>query len=471
MGASRGCGRIDHAELAECPSGEDPSNGASPILPDPLEAPGIELFVILAALAASAAFAALEGALAAFGDVRLIAAEEEGGRNGATASRILAQRRTLMMRLFTGRLAFLVTAVGMTVCLTVPLGPWWITVASLAGLAFLYAALAVGLGVFARARAAKWTLPMARVLRPLELLVWPLAAPLVMLAEFLERRFPPAELPQGDGDHAVREVEHMIEQREESGSIPEDFAELLLSVLEFKDTVAREVMVPRTQMKAIEIETTVEEALSIIVESGHSRYPVYRDRIDQIEGILYAKDLFRIVKSSLGNGQPRDDLQRSLDRIIRRPVFFVAETHKIGQLLREMQSRRFHLAVVVDEFGGTSGIVTLEDILEEIVGDIRDEHDSEDALVQELGEGWLVDASISIYDLGEILDVDFEEDEGDYDSLGGMLVELADGVPRVGEAVDAHGYRFLVREADERHVTRVEVRRAPQGGPVEAAAE
>src|SRR5690606_31391827 len=135
-------------------------------------------------------------------------------------------------------------------------------------------------------------------------------------------------------------------------------------------------------------------------------------------------------------------------------------------------SRRFHLAIVVDEFGGTSGIVTLEDIVEEIVGDIRDEHDAEDALVEELAEdGWLVDASISIYDLGEILDVDFDEDEGDFDSLGGMLIELADGVPEVGEAVDAHGYRFLVREADERHVTRVEIRRAPAGGPVEAAAE
>lgn len=397
--------------------------------------------------------------------MRLIAAQEEGGRDGATATRILNERRALATRLFTGRLALLVTAVGLTVRFSSALGPWWITAASLAGLAFAYAMLAVGLGAFARARAATWTLPMARVLRPLELLVWPLAAPLAAVAKFLEDRFPAAEPPQGDDDHAVREVEHMIEQREESGSIPEDFAELLLSVLEFKDTVAREVMVPRTQMKAIDIDTSIDEALDVIVQGGHSRYPVYRDRVDQIEGILYAKDLFRLLR----NGDR--EKHRSLDRIIRRPVFFVAETHKIGQLLREMQSRRFHLAIVVDEFGGTSGIVTLEDILEEIVGDIRDEHDTEDPLVQELGDGWLVDASISIYDLGEILDVDFEEDEGDYDSLGGMLIELADGVPQVGEAVDAHGYRFLVRDADERHVTRVEVQRAPEGGPVEAAAE
>src|SRR5690606_22465474 len=187
----------------------------------------------------------------------------------------------------------------------------------------------------------------------------------------LDRRFPPAE-PPADDDHAVREVEHMIEQREESGSIPADFAELLLSVLEFKDTVAREVMVPRTQMKAIEIDTSIDEVLDIIVREGHSRYPVYRDRPDHIEGILYAKDLFRILK----NGER--DKHHSLHRIIRRPVLFVAETHKTGRLLREMQARRFHLAIVVDEFGGTSGIVTLEDILEEIVGEIRDEHDTEE---------------------------------------------------------------------------------------------
>jgi len=396
-------------------------------LSEPLEGPGLELIAILAALAAGAALAALDGALAAFGEVRLLGAQEEGGRDGRTAARILAERRSLATRLLTGRIVLLVTAVGLTVHLTSPLAPWWITALSLTGLVFFYASLSVALGAIARARAATWALPLSRVLRPLELVMWPVAAPLAAMAKFLERRFPAAEPEEGD-DHAVREVEHMIEQREESGSIPEDFAELLLSVLEFKDTVAREVMVPRTQVKAIEIDTSLDEVLDIIVKGGHSRYPVYRDRVDQIEGILYAKDLFRILKSSLAPRGTRDsgerEAYRSLDRIIRRPVFFVAETHKIGQLLREMQSRRFHLAIVVDEFGGTSGIVTLEDIVEEIVGDIRDEHDAEDALVEELAEnGWLVDASISIYDLGEILEVDFDEDEGDYDSLGGMLIE------------------------------------------------
>lgn len=435
-------------------------------MPTPLEGPGLELIAIALAIAAGAALAALEGALAAFGEVRLLAAQDAGGRDGRTATRILDERTSLNTRLLTGRIIALAAAVGVTVHLTAPLGPWWVTAIVLAAVALLYATLAVGLSAIARARAATWTLPMARALRPIELCVWPLAAPLSALAKLLDRRFPPAEPPRDD-DHAVREVEHMIEQREESGSIPEEFAELLLSVLEFKDTVAREVMVPRTQMKAIDIDTSIDEVLEIIVREGHSRYPVYRDRADHIEGILYAKDLFRIMQ----NGER--EKHQSLHRIIRRPVFFVAETHKIGQLLREMQSRRFHLAIVVDEFGGTSGIVTLEDILEEIVGEIRDEHDTEEPMVQEIAAGrWLVDASISIYDLGEVLDVDFEEDEGDYDSLGGMLVELADRVPQVGESVRAHGYDFVVREADERHVTRVEVGRAPPAdGTVSAAAE
>lgn len=435
-------------------------------MPTPLEGPGLELIAIALAIAAGAALAALEGALAAFGEVRLLAAQDAGGRDGRTATRILDERTSLNTRLLTGRIIALAAAVGVTVHLTAPLGPWWLTAIVLAAVALLYATLAVGLSAIAKARAATWTLPMARALRPIELCVWPLAAPLSALAKLLDRRFPPAEPPRDD-DHAVREVEHMIEQREESGSIPEEFAELLLSVLEFKDTVAREVMVPRTQMKAIDIDTSIDEVLEIIVREGHSRYPVYRDRADHIEGILYAKDLFRIMQ----NGER--EKHQSLHRIIRRPVFFVAETHKIGQLLREMQSRRFHLAIVVDEFGGTSGIVTLEDILEEIVGEIRDEHDTEEPMVQEIAAGrWLVDASISIYDLGEVLDVDFEEDEGDYDSLGGMLVELADRVPQVGESVHAHGYDFVVREADERHVTRVEVGRAPPAdGTVSAAAE
>ena len=424
-----------------------------------LEGPGIELVAILTSIVAGAALSALEGAITTFGEVRFLAAGEEEGRDARTASRILNELPHLHTRLLTGRVIAIVVAVGLTVRLSDKLGPWWVTGLGLAGVALLYAALAVGFGAVARARAVSWTLPMARWLRPVELLVWPFGVPLGALVLFLNRRFP-APPPPSEGDHAVREGEHMIEQREESGSIPEDFAELLLSVLEFKDTVAREVMVPRTQMKAIEIGTPLGDVLESIVREGHSRYPVFRDRVDQIEGILYAKDLFRMLKDGMLDGDLKD--AQTLDRIIRRPVFFVSETHKIGQLLREMQARRFHLAVVVDEFGGTSGIVTLEDIVEEIVGEIQDEHDTEEPMIREIADGrWWVDARVSVYDLAEELEADFEDAVGDYDSVGGMVVEIAGRVPDEGESIQAHGFELIVREADERHVRRVEILRRP----------
>jgi len=435
-------------------------------LPEPLEGPATELAAILLTIVAGAALDALDGAIVALGEVRLLAAVEAGGRNGKTAQRLLDNAAVIRTKVSVGRSMALVTASGLTVHLLARDGWTWLVLLGLGAVAFFYSAAAGTLGALTRARAATWALPMARWLRPVELMVTPFALPLQALVSLIDRLFAPPPKPASD-DHAVREVEHMIEKREESGSITEEFAELLLSVVEFKDTVAREVMVPRTQVKALEISASIDEAVEMIERQGHSRYPVYRGRLDQIEGVLYAKDLFRILRSG------EQDSHESLAGIIRRPAFFVAETQKIGQLLREMQARRFHLAVLVDEFGGTSGVVTLEDIVEEIVGEIQDEHDAEETPIQEVAKGhWWVDASVSILDLSRVLDVDLETEAGDFDSVGGMIVEMAGQVPEVGESVSFRGFQFVVREADERHVTRVEVSVQPGvGGSEDVAAE
>ncbi|MFK7989177.1 MAG: hemolysin family protein [Sandaracinaceae bacterium] len=427
----------------------------------------MELTAVVLSVLVGSVLAALEGALEAFGEVRLLAAQEEGGRDGRTATRLLEEGPRLHTRIVTGRVLLLVVATALVLDLSMASGTRWFTPLALAALGLLYASLTVGVRALARTRATRWALPMARWLRPVELMVWPLAMPLGALVAFIEASVPPATPEEGEGEHAVRQIEHMIEQREESGSIPEEFAELLLSVLEFKDTIARNVMVPRTQMIAINIETSLDEVLAIIVESGHSRYPVYRGRADQIEGTLYAKDLFRTLRQRLAD----DDTAPALSEILRRPVFFVAETHKIGQLLREMQARRIHLAVVVDEFGGTSGIVTLEDIVEEIVGEIEDEHDVAEQPIEAVGEGrWLVEAHVSVYDLAAALETDLDVD-GDFDSVGGMVVDLAGRVPVAGERITAYELEFRVRAADERHVTKLEVRRLAGPDPMDAAAE
>jgi CBS domain containing-hemolysin-like protein len=217
-------------------------------------------------------------------------------------------------------------------------------------------------------------------------------------------------------------------------------------------------------MVAIPMDLPIDEVVRKVMEEGHSRYPVYREKIDKIEGILYAKDLFLAVRN-------KEDT--TLAKLVRTKILFVAETQKISALLHEMQARRQHLAVVVDEFGGTSGIVTLEDILEEIVGEIQDEHDTEESLVVEVEPGrWAADARVSIHDLGELLELSLDKaNEGGFDSLGGLVVDLAGKVPLIGETVSLDGLDFIVKDADKRRVRKVEIQRRASLRPPAPAEE
>ncbi|MCK6592690.1 MAG: CBS domain-containing protein, partial [Polyangiaceae bacterium] len=189
--------------------------------------------------------------------------------------------------------------------------------------------------------------------------------------------------------------------------------------------------------------------------SGHSRYPVYKDQLDNVVGLLYAKDLFKVLEEHrLKN--------TTLKEIIRSPANFVAESQPLSSLLREMRSRRQHMAVVVDEFGAASGIVTLEDVLEEIVGDIRDEHDETEAdepppPIEEIGDGRLVaDADIAMSDLEAYLGADIDQGPG-VNSLGDMLMKHAGKIPEAGTEISKFGYQFIVRDADEKHIGKVEI--------------
>jgi putative hemolysin len=430
-----------------------------------LDDPGIEAFLgVGIGVLLAAVFAAIEEGLSVMGEVRLRALRDAGGPYGRVAGRVLNDLPRVRVRILAGR----VLSAGAAVLFAV----WWAlgahgvpaAVVTAAVVSFMYAVAAEVSTTVMRLRASRGTLLLLRWLRPLELLLAPVGAPLAWVGGWTQRVVPPVR--ERDSERITHlAVELMIDQGEQSGSIGEDHAELLRSVLEFKDTVAREIMVPRTQVVAFDLSTPMDEVLERVVASGHSRYPVYRDRIDQVEGTLYAKDLFRVMRDHALAGVP-------LDALVRRPAFLTTESQKIGMLLREMQVRRVHLAIVVDEFGGTSGILTLEDIVEEIVGEIRDEHDQEELRIEELAPGhWVVDAGISIHDLADVLETDFPVEGGDYDSLGGMVVEVAGRVPAVGESIVVGPFELIVRGADERHVTRVELIRHhdPSGEGAEAA--
>ena len=289
----------------------------------------------------------------------------------------------------------------------------------------------------------------ARFLRPLEIPLLVLAVPLGWISAKLG---PKEGEPPSDPRVTEAEVEMLVDEVEKSGLFGREPAEMIRNVLEFADLTARDVMIPRSRVESIEVGTPIDKAVELVTESGHSRYPIYKDQIDNIVGLLYAKDLFKAIGE-------RGKRVGSLREIVRTPANFVAESQPLSSLLKEMRGRRQHLAIVVDEFGGVSGIVTLEDVLEEIVGDIRDEHDEgeEPAAIQDLGDGRLVaDAEVSMSDLSAYLGAEIDKD-GEYESLGGMLTHHLGKVPEVGTAVSKFGLRFIVRDSDERHIGKVEI--------------
>jgi putative hemolysin len=290
-------------------------------------------------------------------------------------------------------------------------------------------------------------------------LIWPmelLAAPLAWATLWLgERVGSVVSKKHTDPPPAVTEteVELIVTEGEMTGALDHEQSEMIRNVLEFGDVTARDVMVPRTQTAAFSVATPVDDVLKQVADAAHSRYPVYRDTVDNVIGVLHAKDLLRAVAR-----RETSELEPIL-----RPVAFVPESQSAASVLKDMRAGRHHLAVVIDEFGGFSGIVTLEDLLEQIVGDIRDEHDAEEAPIADLGDGrMVVDASVPIADLSRYLGTELP-DEGDYHTLGGFIVARFGRVPEIGASLSAHGLDFVVREGDERRVTKVEIHR--QGPP------
>ena len=249
------------------------------------------------------------------------------------------------------------------------------------------------------------------------------------------------------------EIEYMIQKGSDEGVFEqEEQGELLTSVIEFKDTLVKEIMTPRTDSNFLEVDTTIAEAMEKIEEWGHSRIPVYEDSVDNIKGILYVKDLAMLITKD------KSVLDDNILSVARKGVFYVPETQKINETLKKMRAEGNHLGIVVDEFGGTSGIITLEDVLEELVGDIRDENDKDEKQFEKIGDNViLVDAHISISDLEEELDIKLPDD-GEYNSLGGFIVSENGEVPQTGFVLNYENYEFKVVESNEKNILKVEIK-------------
>ena len=250
----------------------------------------------------------------------------------------------------------------------------------------------------------------------------------------------------------AEELRTIVALSEEHGTLEEDERDMIDSVMEFGDTVVREIMIPRVDMHCFEDTATVGEAIEEVKRLGHSRLPVYRGDVDHVVGILYAKDLLKLDLDA--------ERDRTLSELVR-PPYYTPESKKAGSLLRELQRRRIHIAIVVDEHGGTAGLVTLEDLIEEIVGEIRDEHDQEEPLFQFVDSSTVIaNGVVRLEELADEIEVELESE--DVETLGGFLMEAFGRIPSAGEKLERAGLEFTVEAVDEQRITRVRIVRLPE---------
>jgi gliding motility-associated protein GldE len=299
--------------------------------------------------------------------------------------------------------------------------------------------------IYAIRFAQKHAIRMAYPLNFTMKLFWPISILLTSSTSLINKR-----LKRNQHNLSMDELSQAIELA--SDDLSEE-KEILESIVKFGNIQVREIMKPRLKVIALDINDTLNKVISVIVESGYSRIPVYEGDFDHIRGILYIKDLLPYLKIE-------DKENFNWQKLIR-SYYFVPESKKINELLEEFQQKKIHMAVIIDEYGGTSGVVTMEDILEEIVGDISDESDIDEITYRKKDENtWIFDARVSLNDFSKIMDCDseiFDKISGDADSLAGLILEISREIPAKNEKINIEGFIFKITSVDNRRIKQIEV--------------
>jgi putative hemolysin len=316
--------------------------------------------------------------------------------------------------------------------------------ASLVLLTMLLLVVEFGLEQRVLRAADEWALRLVDLGRALLVIFAPLTfLPLLILK--------PAGGHQSYAQFTEDELKTWAESEEEPGSLEREERKMIYSIFQFGETLTREIMIPRIDIISLDVKTSLPDAIQMFLDSGHSRLPVYESTIDNVIGLLYAKDLLKTSS--------RTEEQVSLRELLR-PAYFVPETKKVDELLAEMQSQRIHMGLVVDEYGGVAGLVTLEDIVEEIVGEIRDEYDTtnEEVLYQEVGQDqYTFQGRIDLDEFNEVMNSHLPKDEAD--TLAGYLYDQMGRVPQGGESIMVDGLTFTIEQVTGRRIRRVRVQR------------
>ena len=272
-----------------------------------------------------------------------------------------------------------------------------------------------------------------------------------LIKSFLRKKHPLIK-----GSDLTEEIHGLMDEGQAKGLISNEETDMVYGVLDLKETMAHSIMIPRTEISSAAIDSSLEEVIRLVTECGHTRIPFFRDTLDHIVGILHAKDLLKLWGNSPQSEIPMEIL---------RPPYFVPGNKPVSELLRDLQDKKSHLAIVADEYGGTAGIITIEDIIEEIVGEIQDEHDNEQSLISVIDENTLaVDARLEIEKLEKQLGMEFPE--GDFESVGGFIIHLLGKIPEKGESIAFKGLDMTVQSADDRKIDKITItRHAPLGAP------
>jgi putative hemolysin len=408
------------------------------------------LLLLALGLLASAVFSAVETAIVSANRTRLSHRAQEGDRAAARTLRFLDDPRRLFGATLVGNnLATVFVGTLATLWISHRFGesavPWVVL-----GLTVLL--LVVGEIVpksIARAQADRLVLILSGPLESFDAAMRPLVLAVTAASTALLRLFGVRTSPTR-GAMSRQDFQLLLDESEETGQVAPGQGRILSRVLDFGETTVAEVMRPRTDIVAVETGTLVREAIQLVEETGFTRIPAYRGNPDQIVGFVH---LFDLLKTP-GIGLPVDGLLR--------PIGFVPEGKPCDELLREMRARHRPIMIVVDEYGGTAGLVTIEDLVEELVGDIKNEEESAHVLIRHEGGGrWTADATARVFDVNETLDLELPE--GDYETLAGLVIERLGRIPNVGESVNLGAIRLEVLTADRRRILQVAIVRQPRG--------
>jgi putative hemolysin len=303
-----------------------------------------------------------------------------------------------------------------------------------------------------------WAMRLAPYVRSLTVVL----SPLLVLPLAIGRRKGEAQEPVSTVTEA--ELKSMVDAGHEGGVLEGDERQMIYSIFELGDTLVREIMLPRIYINALEVSTPLSEAVDALIKSGHSRMPVYAESVDNILGILYAKDLLRVWNQApAGDQAPAGNQEEQIDSLRRllRPATFVPEAKKVDELLEDMQTGHVHMAMVVDEYGGIAGMVTLEDIFEEIVGEIQDEYDqSEEAPYIQLGEGeYVFQGKVDLRDFNEVMGSQLPTEETE--TLGGFIYEQIGRVPSSGERLQVGDISLTIEQVTGRRIRKVKAKKQP----------